>query len=245
MKKMNIWESEIKAEFKDYLLRPFPELIRIEDPGLVKSYIKSNIIDKIIRLDISGKFKHLNQDTLLRLIDIFYSRPGTYINYDEISNDLKIGKKTLIDHIFYLEFAYLIRRVRNFRPGSRTTTRKMQRIYPFHWSLGFGWNGLINFETIIATSIDAKFYWRKNEKEIDFLDVKDGILPIEAKESMSISRGDMKHLVYFMKKFGVKKCALIYNGEEGLERYDSMEIRLIPLWKWMFLPTDDSIVVSV
>lgn len=235
LNKIKLWEDEIKKEFKNYLLKPYPEIINFEELTLIKSYIKGNIIEKVLKIDLPKRFKNINVDILTRLIDIFYQQPGTYINYDELSKDLKISKKTLIKHTYYLEFAYIIRIVKNFRPRIRIVSRKLQRIYPFHWSLGFGWSGKIDSETIAASFLDARYYWRKNEKEIDFLIVNGEILPIEVKEGIEISKNDLRHLIFFMKKFNLKKSLLIYNGSEEDLMINDYIIKKIPFWKFSFL----------
>jgi len=237
LSKIKLWEEEIKKEFKNYLLRPFPELVHVEDLGLVKSYIKDNVIEKVLKVDLSRKFKQLNEDLLLRLIEIFYENPGTYVNYDEIARDMHISKKTLIQHIFYLEFVYLLRRVKNFRPRIRVASRKLQRAYPFHWALRFGWTGKIDFETIAASVLDAKYYWRKNGKEVDFLVVNKQILPIEVKESSNVHGSELKNLIYFIKKFKIKEGVLVYNGEEEELKLDGIIIKKVPLWKLLLTRT--------
>jgi len=241
LEKTKLWESEIKREFKDYLFKPFPEIVNFKEPSLIKRYIKDSIIDRVIKIDLSKKFTHINEDLLLRLIDIFYENPGMYINYDEIVKDLKISKKTLVQHLYYLEFAYLIRRVKNFRPSARITSRKLQRIYPFHFALMFGWTGKTDFETITATKLDAKYYWRKDKKEVDFLLVNKKILPFEVKESVKVRKSDIRWLIFFVKKFNTKKGILIYNGKEEEIEIDGVLIEKIPLWK-LFLKNSPALL---
>ncbi len=226
-----LWDDEIKREFRNYLLRPFPEIVGLQELSLIKSYIKDNVIEKVLKIDLPKRFRNINEELLSRLIDIFYERPGTYINYDELSNDLKISKKTLLQHIYYLEFAYIIRRVKNFRPKMRTTSRKMQRVYPYHWSLGFGWTGKTDFGTIAASLLDAKYYWRKNGKEIDFLLVGKQILPVKVKESAKVTKGELRHMLFFMKNFGLKEGMLVYSGNEEKAEVNGFTIKKMPLWK--------------
>lgn len=113
-----------------------------------------------------------------------------------------------------MEFAYVIRKIKNFRVSTRATSRKLQRAYPYHWALGFGWTGKLDFETVVASLLKAKYYWRKNGKEIDFLLVNNKILPIEVKEGTKIDKNELKSLVYFMKKFNLSKGIIVYDGEE-------------------------------
>ena len=205
-------------------------------PLLVKDYLRTTIIDKIIREDLPGKFKNVNKDLLLNLIEIFYSEPGIYIDYDSLSKKLRISKKTLIKHIFYLEYSYLIKRIRNFRVNVISASKKMQRIYANWWSLGLIYSDNYDkiMENVVCSSVDAKYYWRKNDKEIDFLivDEKKKIIPIEVKNKKEIAKNDMKNIKYFLKKYDIKEGIIIYNGKEDEINFEG-KIKFIPLWKWL------------
>lgn len=235
--KQKLWEDELKKEFNEYLLRPYPELIKYRELSLIKSYIKDNVVDKILKGDLS-RFKDINEELATTLINIFYDNPGAYINYDKLSTDLKISKKTLLRHVFYLEFAYLIRKVKNYRPSTRSTSRKMQRIYPYHFSLQFGWNGKLNLECEVTSLFDSKYYWNDKMREVDVIIAQDGLLPIEIKETTKIAQEDLGSLEYFMKKFSSKKGVLVYNGVQEVIKDNGLEIRLIPAWK-AFLDADE------
>lgn len=232
-----LWEKEIKKEFKSYLLRNFPETIELKDDLLVKDYLRTTIIDKIIREDLSDKFKNINRDLLSNLLHIFYTEPGIYLDYDSISRKLRISKKTLIQHIFYLEFSYLLKRIRNFRVSTFTASRKLQRAYPYWWTLTFCYTDNYDkiMENIVASSIDARYYWRKGGKEIDFLIVeKKNIAPIEVKNKKELTKRDLKNMEYFMKKHNIKEGLIIYNGKEDEIRINKdKKIKLMPLWKWL------------
>ncbi|RLJ02834.1 MAG: hypothetical protein DRP11_02525, partial [Candidatus Aenigmatarchaeota archaeon] len=231
LERIKLWEEDIKKEFKNYLLKPFPEIVGLKESNLIKSYIKDNVIEKVLKIDLPERFKDINEELLVTLVEIFYDRPGMYINYDEISKELRVSKKKLFQHVHYLEFAYIIRRVKNFRPKIRVTSRKLQRVYPFHWALRFGWNGKIDSETIVASLLDAKYYWRKDGKEVDFLKVNEKILPVEVKESSKVRRTELKSLIYFMRRFNLKEGLVIYNGEEETLEINSFIIKKTPIWK--------------
>ena len=236
LENINLWKEEIKKEFQEYSLKSFPEIINWKDELLVKDYLRTTIIDKIIREDLPDKFKNVNKDLLLILIEIFYSEPGIYIDYDSLSKKLRISKKTLIKHIFYLEYSYLIKRIRNFRVNVISASKKMQRIYANWWSLGLIYSDNYDkiMENVVCNSIDAKYYWRKNDKEIDFLivDEKKKIIPIEVKNKKEIAKNDMKNIKYFLKKYDIKEGIIIYNGKEDEINFEG-KIKFIPLWKWL------------
>ena len=107
----------------------------------------------------------------------------------------------------------------------------MQRIYPYHFSLMFGWNGKLNLECEITSLYDSRYYWNDNKMEIDLVIAKNGLLPIEVKETDRIRSEDTGSLRYFMSRFKVKHGVLVYNGEQSVLKDGSSEITLMPSWK--------------
>ncbi len=232
----NLWASEIKLELQTYKLRSFPEIVNWEDELLIKDYLRTTIIDKIIRQDLVEKFRDINTDLLLKLVKIIYTEPGLLLNHDNLSRDLSISKKTLYMHIFYLEFSYLIRIIKNFRPNILSTSRKMQRVYPYWWNLAYCYteNEDKIMENLVASHTDLEYYWRKLDKEIDFLSVKGKeIIPIEIKNKTEIKNEDIKTMIYFLTKQNIKEGIIIYNGIEKQIQIEEKTIKLIPLWKWL------------
>ena len=233
LKRIELWKEEVKKEFENYIRRPYPEIVDWQSEILIKKYIRESIIDKVLHVDLRQKFRDVNPELLNRLVEIFYSNPGIYLNYDTFSKDLKVSKKTLMRHVFYLEFSYLIRKVKNLRTGALTSSRKMQKIYPFHWSLVLGvteFNKL--YESIVSSLVDAEFYWRKNGKEVNFIVKKRKTEAIEVKEGEKITVEELKSLVYFCLKNGLKKAKVIYSGEEKELSVKGIKIELLPIWKF-------------
>lgn len=231
IKNVKLYEREIERESRKYLLRSFPETVEWDDPLVIKDYLRTTIIDKIVKSDLPDKFGNVNRDLLYNLIRIFYQEPGTYLDYESLSKKFRISKNTLSDHISYLEYSYLIRRLRNFRVRAFASSRKLQRIYPYWWTLLYCYteNPDKIFETVVGSVLDAKYYWRKNGKEIDFLHIKEkSIFPIEVKNKIELSSKDKATIIYFVQKYKTKKGTIIYNGKKSEEK-----IKYIPLWKWL------------
>jgi predicted AAA+ superfamily ATPase len=226
-----LWRDELILAFKEYLKKPFPEIVRENDERRIMSYLRENVIGKIIYQDLPKEFKNINEDLLLNLIEIFYQNPGMILNFDELSKNLHIAKKTLQKHLFYLKFSYLVRVVRNLRTSMLITSRKLQRVYPYHWSLIFGLYKEIDYgkllESIVSSIIDAKFYYRKGNREIDFILKNGEILPIEVK-----SKFEIKELLKILKKLKLKKGVLIYDEKDRKdEKFDNINIYFIPVYE--------------
>jgi len=235
IKNPKLWEKEAKKEFESYLLRSFPETVEWSNAMQIKDYLRTTIIDKIIKDDLPDKFKHVNKELLLTLLRIFYTEPGTYLDYDNLSRDLKISKKTLLLHVFFLEFSYLIKRIRNFRISTRTSSRKLQRAYAKWWTLAYCYTENYDkiMENVVASSIDADYYWRKDGKEVDFLIVNEKFLPIEVKNREKLSNSDLANIDYLLRKFKIKEGIVLYNGNGEKIKMEGREISLVPLWKWL------------
>lgn len=229
LEKPNLWADDIRKEFGLYKRRPFPEVIGWKDEILIRQYMKESVLEKVAKGDLPERFRKINQELLMRLIESFYLHPGMYINYDALASDMKVGKKTLLEHVFYLEFAYLIRRVRNFRPRPLTASRKMQRIYPYHWSLAFALGGEDFKESMVASFIDAKYYWRDGGKEVDF--VSEATKTAIEVKSGEARKEDASNLAMFS-AINRMKAVVVHDGPERKERIGGVEVSFVPFWKF-------------
>ncbi|MBI5393582.1 ATP-binding protein [Candidatus Woesearchaeota archaeon] len=232
-----LYLKEIKNEFSSYLLRSFPETISWDNELVIKDYLRTTIIDKIIKSDLPERFNNINKELLFNLLNLFYSEPGFYLDYDNLSKSLRISKNTLYTHIFYLEFCYLIRIVKNYRPSTLSTSRKLQRVYPYWWNLAYcyGENNDKILESFVLSTIDGRYYWRDLDKEIDFLNI-DGknIMPIEVKNKEVVEERELNTLKLFMNKYNVKKSLVLYLGDKDIRKYDNGHIEFASFWKWVF-----------
>ena len=231
-----LYSREIKKEFFSYLLKSFPETVNWDNELVIKDYLKTTIIDKIIKSDLPERFSNMNKELLYRLIELFYKEPGFYLDYDNLSKSLRISKNTLYKHIFYLEFCYLTRIVKNFRPSTLSTSRKLQRVYPYWWNLAYcyGENNDKILESFVLSIIDGKYYWRDLEKEIDFLKIEGkSILPIEVKNKETVEERDLNTLKLFMERYKIKKALLLYLGDKRIREFGSRKIEFLPFWKWL------------
>ena len=212
-----LYRREISLEFEAYMKRPFPEIVKYDDEMRVSQYIRETILTKVVRVDLPDAFKGVDVPLLNRLLDIFYAEPGMLLNVDSLARDLKVWKKTLERHIFFLEFSKLIRIVRNFRVSARSESRKLRKVYPYHISLAYSFGAKIEMgkaaESLVASSINAKNYWREKDKEVDFI-IRDGkgIVPLEVKYKAGLDSNDLKTLHHFIERFKVGKGFVAYLG---------------------------------
>ncbi len=238
LKKPKLHKAELENEFREYLIKNFPETVHMKRERAIE-YYDSLVTQKVIKRDVVEEFSHADVSLLETLIRLFYSEPGTYISYDSLSKSLGISKKTLIQHVRYLTRAYLIKIVRNFRPGTMSSSRKMQRVYPYWWSLAYPYDPSSDkiMEAFVSSYLDANHYWRKGGSEVDFILVKKReIVPVEVKNKKMITLSDSKNLRRFMEKYGCKKSVLISwdktKLENGVLHLNFIELALTPEIVW-------------
>ncbi|MEM2282538.1 MAG: ATP-binding protein [Candidatus Hadarchaeales archaeon] len=231
---LELWRGELESLFPRYLARPFPEIVNWEDEREVREYLRELVIEKIVKVDLPDLFPRVRTDLLLALLKNVASEPGMLLNLSSLSKDLGVHKLTLEEHIHFLEFAKLVRVVRNFRPSVRAESRKLKKVYPYHVALCFPFyaspsKGQV-FETLVGSSMDLRNYWKQNFREVDFVERDGEVIPIEVKAKTDLRREDWKNLVWFMERYGARRGVLVYEGQErrSLE-INSKIVELIPI----------------
>lgn len=224
----------LEKEYNNYVYRSFPEIINEKDENFIKDYIKNSVLDPVLLKDIPKEFQDVDIILLEKLVNIFLSNPGEYLNVDDLSKDLKRAKKTIYNALFYLEFSYIIKKILNYRPSTKSASRKLSRIYSYHPILSFPFN--VNYddyiENLVGFELNAKYYWRDKEKEIDFLNAN--LIPVEVKNKYKIKKRDLRWMKYFLSKFGkklnVNKGFIITKDCEGKVE----KVEMLPFWKFSF-----------
>ncbi|RLJ07058.1 MAG: hypothetical protein DRP13_04410 [Candidatus Aenigmatarchaeota archaeon] len=224
------WENKLRRVFPSFVRKPFPEIVNFSEEEVME-YINEMVIDKLIFSDFSKTFENINPGLLQNLTELFFSNPGMYLNIESLSKSLRKSKNDLLFHIKLLEMGYIISIVKNYRGSYISGSRKMRRVYPYHPALIQGLFKEIDesklIECFVRSLLDAKFYWRENGKEVDF--VVDG-KPVEVKYKNSISNADLKNLLQFMEKFCVKKGYIISKNVFKNIKENKKQISVIPAW---------------
>ncbi|MDK2373322.1 MAG: ATP-binding protein [Candidatus Korarchaeota archaeon] len=227
----DLWRDDLLAVLEEYLRKPFPEIVNWSDvPAL--TYIRESVLEKVLASDLSTR--GLDRFRTYEILSLLFSEPGLYLNVNTLAGEVGMSKKTLYKYLGYMENSYLVRILRNYRPSVRASSRKMKRIYPYHWSLLYGLVPRIErgalLESIAASLLNAVYYWREGVREVDFVVLDgDSIAPIEVKAKDSLRRDDLRNLAFFMGRYGIRKGFLIYMGDDGVEELDGGIVRLISL----------------
>jgi len=188
--------------YNDYVRKPFPEIVKWNDIRRVNEYIRTLVIEKVVKSDIPGLFKNINVSLLSTLVEVFMKNVGMILNITSLAKDLGVHKLTLVNHVKLLEYGKMIRIVKNYRPSIRAESRKLVKVYPYNVALSFCFypnltEGQI-LEGLVASALNVDKYWRKKKREIDFLMMNEEIIPVEVEEKERIEPNDLKkpNMVY-------------------------------------------------
>ena len=235
-KNPELWKEEINIELNEYLLKPFPELIDMPDE-VARKYIKEAIIERVILRDISCLFGIREIEAMEKVIYAISSNPGLLINLDDMSRNFAISRQVLSNYLYYLQYCFLIRQLKNFRGSLKVSSRKLKKYYPLHPCFTITLSSLTEngkiVESLVAFKTKAEYYWRERQKEVDFVLIGRELLPMEVKYKNNIRIKELRGLLKFMEKFKVKKSLVITKDYEAKEEFKGKTITFKPLWKWL------------
>jgi uncharacterized protein len=233
---LNLQSLTLKREMNKYFLAgSFPEIIQETDFSKIKKYTNS-LIDKIIFYDIPKIYEVSEPEALKLILSFIAQKPGMVLEYQNLTSTLKLSYQTISKYVGYLEKAYLIRLLYNFRGSPLARARKLKKAYPVSINLTSAFLdsekevlGILPSlaENLVCIFLDAKWFWKKYT-EIDFYHEK---LPIEVKYAEN--KPDIKNNLLAAKSLKAKKLLVITKNHEGKEKIRGIEVTFIPLWKWL------------
>lgn len=237
LKKPALYKDELQKAFLHYIsIGGFPELIKETEPEKIGMYVKELVIDKIIYIDIPQVFSIDEPELLIKIFMIIANNPGMIFDYEAIASDLKRNRKTISNYAFYLEKAFLIKKLYNYSSNLLTSEKKLKRIYPastaFAYFANAGTGRII--ETAVLMNHEFRYFSRKGEKEVDFIGAEKGKpSPVEVKYAEKIKIGEFKGLLKFMSDYGIKNGLAITKEHKAEETINGFKIRFVPLLEWM------------
>lgn len=235
IKNLNLQSLELKKELNKYFLcGGLPEIIEEKDFGKIKRYLNS-IIDKIIFYDIPKVYEVAEPEILKEILSIISQRPGLLLEYQSISKNLGIAYQTVSKYVSYLEKAFLIKIVYNFRGSPIARARKLKKAYLGSHSLILAFlDSEEEFlkilpqivENIVCLFLDAKWFWRRYF-EIDFYHQR---IPYEVKYQ---EKPEIKNSIEAAKKLKAERLVLITKDKELEEKVEGRRVKFLPLWKFL------------
>ncbi len=230
-----IHERRLSILFGEYLVKGFPETLEMSESE-AKNYVRELVAERVIYRDIPESFRIEDIEIVRILANYCFENPGTIINVDSLSKDLGRHRKTIRNALNYLELSFLIKRVSNLRKSLLASSRKNKKAYPLHQSLATTRDEDKILETTVRSEINAEYYWRKGNSEVDFVIRNKEIIPVEVKSTEEVKTRDLNPLVKFSKLFNARKAVVLYRGVEKELQKDGVKISLIPILKYLCYP---------
>jgi len=245
-------ESNIKSLLKEYLeFGGFPEVVLKEK---FKREILQTYFDDIITRDIVEKYNIRKIEDLKTLAKFYFSNIGSYMTYSSIKNFLGLSKETIQRFSNYIEETFTLFFVKMFDFSLKKQEKAPRKIYCVD-------NGLPNaigfrisenlgklMENMVFLELFKKFkevyYWKEygkaEGKEVDFV-IKEGIQIKQliqvtyASNKDEIDQREIKALekAYELFKKDKPELLIITWDYEDILKKDNLEIKCIPLWKWL------------
>ncbi|MEM3366104.1 MAG: ATP-binding protein [Candidatus Methanomethyliaceae archaeon] len=243
-------QGEAKRLLREYLERGgFPEYL-VE--GLDESYLRT-LFDSIVYNDIVKRWNVKNavkvEDLARYIVSIF----GREYSATKLRNALDLKSTvTVQNYVKYLEEAFIIFSLERFSLKMKEFMKAPKKVYCVDLGLSnaistrmseeFG----LRMENAVFLELKRRgfkenrnmFYFRKNDKEVDFLlkeglEVKELIQVTYASGRDEIEKRELKALIEVGELLNCKNMLLItwdYDEEETLE---GRTIKFLPLWKWL------------
>ncbi|MGB9741489.1 MAG: DUF4143 domain-containing protein [Candidatus Bathyarchaeia archaeon] len=160
------------------------------------------------------------------------------MNVNSLSQLWGKSKVTISNYLKYLETSMLAKALSNFRPSLLSTSRKLKKYYPTTPSLIFALSrqsfeaetGAV-LETYVVNALEAEHYFRHGRKEINILLKRDGLLPVEVRETV-----DERDIANFSKliEYVKAKRGIIVSLNQEMEKEN---VKVVPAYMIEFLLT--------
>lgn len=249
-----IKQAKIQKLLNQYLLfGGFPEVV-LESSNRKKKSIIQDYFRTIITLDVCDRYNISNSELVRDYVKLILNQQIHSTNkiYNLMrSQGINVGKETLLDYTHYLEDVYLTFFVSIFSHKIKDRMYYPRKVY-------FIDNSFINHLSIKTTEDRGRqienavylhllrkyasenvFYWKdKDGHEIDFVIVDKAKVLSMIQVSYDVSDSDtlereLKAFVSAEKDLDCKNRILISKDKESIEEYDGLEIKCIPLFKWL------------
>lgn len=240
-----------KDVFFDYLsFGEYPYYFHETDTKELERYYKDSVLEKIFTKDIA-LFDVSNRRAFLELFQVLNRDTAQEINIQNLSREIGLSAITvkryidILGKMFLYTFLYkeeksLRAKVLSFKKGYVSSLNLLRAsLNADFWSMEHDQLGHV-VETFVYNELvknditDITFFHdTKVKKEVDFV-CRDGsgkAVPIEVKVQSVVSPAQMRNLVYFAKKNGMKRCVLLYGGSSVEQKtMHGVRVECVPYW---------------
>ena len=224
----------------------FPEMIKYNDNEFLK-----RIYEDIIYKDIIVRHKIRNSITFKNLSHYLLTNFTSELSYNSLKTSLSIkSTNTVKEYVSYLKESYLIFELYKYDFSLKKQFISNKKIY----TIDNGVRDIIAFkfsddkgkflENLVFIELKRRqkeiyFYKTKNNKEVDFLYYDDNYFNlIQVTYTFAdyrTKKREIDSLIEAGKEIPNTKNFIITYNEEEIIKTDTVEIQVIPAWKWLLL----------
>jgi len=160
--------------------------------------------------------------------------------------DIKIDTKTLINYIGYMNRAFLIFTLQRFSYSEREKAVSPKKIYVIDLAfsnlfekpldLGRKMENLVFIELLrrLQNRISQVFYHTtKSGEEVDFIVKTGGRIEQIVEVCYEIDEDHVKKVLKASEELNCRNLLCITRDQEGRTKVRGVEIRYMPIWKWL------------
>lgn len=208
-------------------------------------YLKKDVVERVIFRDIPETTKIKNPNLTARLLTFSCYETANILSFQNLSQKLAARFETVSEHLFYLEYSFLISLLRKFSRGGLAVAKSQPKVHGIDPSLILA---LANKDEVIFTErdflgrlvestvvshlrfslgFDRLFFWRDERSEVDIIvNLAKSVLPIEVKYTNIFKKSDFSGLSRFQAKYKNKKAFVLTDDFFGREE----EKIFLPVW---------------
>lgn len=234
------YQNKIKILFAEYLNRGgFPHLLDVENPILWQRLLREDVIEKVIYRDLVDLYEIKKPQVLEKFFLYLADHSSDIMNITSIANSLCLSREYTLKYLNYLIESFLVFGIKKYSPSVEKQIRSNQKVHLIDSGLitVFGEGNKENrvdgqkVESLIGRCFlkDKVFYWRERE-EVDFVLDINSLLPVEVKYRNTILPKDLKGIIKFMTKYGVREGIVVSKDLLQKREQDDKILWLIPAW---------------
>lgn len=235
----------------EYIFRgAFPEIAAENDDEIVKSYIKSSVLEKIIFEDIPAVFEVKRKDVLYSLLEYCGRETSGLLDITNLAGTLNINYQTAKAYLFYLEKSFLIDIAYNYSKSAAKQLRKCKKVHIAHPSITITMMGhpksILNAGEVAGKYVEsivfqhAKLlservcFWRSPQKEeVDIVLGSTALLPVEVQYRNRAGISELAGTLKFMKKNNLKKGVVVTKDILDEKEINGGKILFVPVWLFL------------
>ena len=239
------YQSKIKILFAEYLNRGgFPHLLEVENPILWQRLLREDVIEKVIYRDLVDLYEIKKPQVLEKFFLYLAGHSSDIMNITNIANSLSLSREYTLKYLNYLIESFLVFGIKKYSPSVEKQIRSNQKVHLIDSGLITVFGGGNKEKRVEGQKVESLvgrcflkekvFYWRERE-EVDFVLETSSLLPVEVKYRNQILLKDLKVIIKFMEKYGVKEGIIVSKDLLQKRKQDDKILWLIPAWLFLLM----------